>query len=55
MKRLLTRIWHWRIGHQWMFVRNIYGDEIIWKGWKRSIYRCYCGAEKWCPELENER
>lgn len=22
------------------FVRNIYGDEIIEYGWKRSIWRC---------------
>lgn len=27
------------------FVRNIYGDEIIARGWKRSIWRCgKCGA-----------
>ena len=27
------------------FVRNIYGDEIIHRGWKRSEWRCSkCGA-----------
>lgn len=26
------------------FVRNIYGDEIIEYGWKRSIHKCdHCG------------
>lgn len=26
------------------FVRNIYGDEIIERGWKRSVWRCNeCG------------
>ncbi len=30
--------------HHFNFVRNIYGDEIIEYGWKRSIWRCYhCG------------
>ena len=25
------------------FIRNIYGDEIIWSGYKRSIHIClYC-------------
>ena len=30
--------------HELEFVRNIYGDEIIERGWKRSIWRCRkCG------------
>lgn len=30
--------------HAYFFVRNIYGDEIIERGWKRSIWRCQqCG------------
>ena len=31
--------------HEFVFVRNIYGDEIIERGWKRSIWRCdKCGS-----------
>jgi hypothetical protein len=26
--------------HDFEFVRNIYGDEIIAHGWKRSVWRC---------------
>ena len=34
------------------FVRNIYGDEIILRGWKRSIYRCeICGHYIFKDEL----
>lgn len=30
--------------HEFAFVRNIYGDEIIERGWKRSIWKCRkCG------------
>lgn len=37
LKRVLCR-------HDIEFVRNIYGDEIIQRGWKRSIWRCKrCG------------
>lgn len=36
--------------HNYKYLRNIYGDEIIWSGFKRSIYVCAkCG--KW--RLEN--
>lgn len=36
-KRLFCR-------HDLEFVRNIYGDEIIEWGWKRSIWKCkHCG------------
>lgn len=50
--KLLVRLWHIRVGHEWQFVRNIYGDEINWCGGARSIYRCFgCGKEKWCPGL----
>lgn len=32
--------------HEYVFVRNIHGDEIIAKGWKRSIWRCQlCGKQ----------
>jgi len=37
LKRLLCR-------HEFVFGRNLYGDEIIHWGWKRSIWRCSkCG------------
>lgn len=30
--------------HDYEFVRNIYGDEIIEYGWDRSVWRCkHCG------------
>ena len=38
IKRLFCR-------HTYLFVRNIYGDEIIERGWKRSLWKCVkCGA-----------
>lgn len=37
--------------HEYKFVRNIYGDEIIEYGYKRSIHKCVkCGAVH-CGEL----
>lgn len=36
------------------FVRNIYGDEIIECGYKRSIWRCNeCGARVFKDALHN--
>lgn len=36
----------------WIFVRNIYGDEIIYRGWKRSIFKCpTCGAYQFRDKL----
>lgn len=33
--------------HDFEFVRNIYGDEIIERGWKRSLWRCkHCGTHR---------
>lgn len=29
-----------RDGHDWRFSRNIHGDEIMHRGWKRSEWRC---------------
>jgi len=26
--------------HTYKFIRNIYGDEIRYLGWKRSIWKC---------------
>jgi len=35
-----------------VFVRNIYGDEIIEHGWKRSLWRCKrCGSAIYMGEL----
>ncbi len=42
--------------HVWTFYRNIYGDEIIERGWKRSEWRCpKCGWFQLRGELEIER
>ncbi len=30
--------------HFWYWERNIYGDEIILRGYKRSQWSCTCGA-----------
>lgn len=37
------------------FVRNIYGDEIIHSGFKRSIWLCDCGARVTDTELHDEQ
>jgi hypothetical protein len=38
--------------HEWSWVRNIYGDEIIWADYKRSEWRCVsCGVAKFEGEL----
>lgn len=38
--------------HNMQFVRNIYGDEIIERGWKRSLWRCHkCGKLKAMEDL----
>ena len=38
--------------HNYEFVRNIYGDEIRYTGWKRSIWKCNkCGKIKYSEEL----
>ena len=37
------------------FVRNIYGDEIIEYGWKRSIWRCAkCGKLVYSDRLKDD-
>lgn len=41
--------------HEPTFVRNIYGDEIRYMGWKRSIWRCSkCDTEILKDELHSE-
>lgn len=38
--------------HDFEFVRNIHGDEIIERGWKRSLWKCTkCEDTKTKPEL----
>jgi hypothetical protein len=37
------------------FVRNIYGDEIVHSGFKRSIWLCDCGARFADTELHDEQ
>lgn len=38
--------------HDYGFVRNIYGDEIIQSGFKRSIWKCRnCGKAKYSEHL----
>lgn len=38
--------------HEYIFVRNIYGDEIILTGYKRSIWKCTkCGKYKFKDNL----
>lgn len=45
LKRLFCR-------HTYLFVRNIYGDEIIEYGWKRSVWRCKeCGKYRYAGDL----
>lgn len=41
--------------HDYKFVRNIYGDEIIYVGWKRSLWKCSkCGAYQYRDYLMEE-
>lgn len=38
--------------HSFEFVRNLYGDQIIEWGWKRSVWRCAkCGKLQGRDEL----
>lgn len=37
------------------FIRNVYGDEVIELGFKRSIWRCtHCKTILYKPELHKE-
>lgn len=41
--------------HEWEFVRNIHGDEIILAGYRRSWWRCArCGRWRLRDELHPE-
>lgn len=48
LKRLTCR-------HDWLFVRNVYGDEIIRVGYRRSVWQCSkCGKLRYRNELHRE-
>jgi hypothetical protein len=39
--------------HTYEFVRNIYGDEIRYLGWKRSVWKCSkCNKIKYSEYLK---
>ena len=39
--------------HTYEFVRNIYGDEIRYLGWKRSVWKCSkCGKIKYLEHIK---
>jgi hypothetical protein len=41
--------------HKWEWLRNIYGDEIIHRGYHRSVWTCSkCGAWTTRKELYRE-
>lgn len=41
--------------HEWQFVCNIYGDEIIRVGYKRSVWQCSkCGKLRYRNKLHRE-
>jgi hypothetical protein len=49
---LVNRLRCWWRGHRWQWECNIYGDEIIAAGFKRSWWRCSdCGAARLGPHL----
>jgi hypothetical protein len=49
IKRLFCR-------HEFIFGRNIYGDEIINWGYKRSLWRCnLCGKIEARDELHEDK
>lgn len=38
--------------HEYEFVRNVYGDEIIIWDWNRSLWACkHCGRREAHPEV----
>jgi hypothetical protein len=42
--------------HSFSFVRNIYGDEIIHSGWKRSVWKCdTCGKVNLSDSLQETK
>jgi len=46
---IIKRLFCW---HEYEFVRNIYGDEIVHAGYNRSWWRCKkCGKWRLDPHL----
>ena len=45
---MLQRLRCWLYyGHEWVWLRGIYGDEINARNGKRHVWRCsHCGATK---------
>lgn len=48
MSNWFTRLFH---KHFWYWNRNIYGDEIISRNYKRSEWHCVCGAVQFRDQL----
>ena len=52
LKRFINQIF---CKHEYEFVRNIYGDEVIATNWNRSEWKCKkCGKHKLMSELYNK-
>lgn len=52
---LFKRLMCGRKGHELEHVHNIYGDEINYRGGKRSVWKCQnCGAVKLRDHLHDE-
>lgn len=52
LKRIRKECEKMKCQHDLMFIKNIFGDEIIWSGYKRSIWKCTkCGKNKWNDKL----
>lgn len=41
MNKMIGFVKHLFCFHRFKFIRNIYGDQIIEYGWKRSVWSCY--------------
>ena len=52
-RRMLKRIKHlFCFKHDYLWMRNLYGDEIIVYGYKRSMWRCRkCGKIQYRKDL----
>ena len=59
MLKIIKQLWkQYHCDHDYQWVRNIYGDEIIYKDFNRSIWKCKkCGKIIYREKLylENEK
>ncbi len=56
LKALLWWIRALRCTHRYEWFRNIYGDEIIYSGYKRSVWRCrFCGKYRYEDHMHDPR